>query len=334
LKTIALVSGGLDSLLAAKLVKDQGIEVFALHFNIPFCSRKFTGAYGCADSVKKTADYLGVELRVIDIADEFLPILEKPSFGYGANVNPCIDCKILMLRKCKEYLEELGASFVVTGEVLGQRPMSQHRKALVTIEKESGLDGLVVRPLSARLLEETIPEKEGWLDRQRLLDFNGRGRRPQMALAKNFGFTDYSTPAGGCLLTDPEFAKRIKDLMSHKELDLNNVELLKTGRHFRVSSNAKLVVARDEKEGERLLGLALRGDHFFLPPEDVAGATALGRGVFDDALIKLSASIVGRYFDLFGKTDADIVHSIFLGQEKRNISVSVMQEEELVKLRI
>ncbi|MDD5730063.1 MAG: hypothetical protein PHN57_02930 [Candidatus Omnitrophica bacterium] len=334
MKALALISGGLDSLLAARLVKDQGIGIIALNFHMPFCSREEKFSYGCPDSVRAVADYLGVELKVINIVDEFLSVLENPGHGYGANLNPCIDCKILMLRKCKELLEEFGAGFVVTGEVLGQRPMSQHRQALVTIEKESGIEGLILRPLCAKLLEETIPEKNKWVDRVRLLDLNGRSRKPQMQLARDFGFHDYANPAGGCLLTDPRFAIRVKDLISHKELDAGNVELLKVGRHFRVSDRAKLVVGRDEKENERLLGLARRGDFIFMPPDDVAGATALGRGAFNDELIRGACAITGRYFDRGGNPDAEISYKIFPDEREYRLTVPVMREEDIVKLRI
>lgn len=334
MRAIALISGGLDSLLAARLIKEQGIEIIALYFNIPFYSRKKESIYGCPDSVKKIGDYLGVELRVMNIAEDFLSVLRQPRHGYGSNINPCIDCKILMLRKCKEYMQDFGASFVVTGEVLGQRPMSQHRETLATIEKDSSLEGLILRPLSAKLLEETTLEKEGWVHRDKLLDFNGRGRRPQMDLAEHFGFKDYSNPAGGCLLTDPLFSKRVKDLIEHKNLNLGNVELLKVGRHFRLSKQAKLVVGRDEEEDERLLGLAIQGDYIFLPPGDIAGATALGRGSFNQELIELSCCILSRYFDLFEKTTAEIVYTIFPDKQEHALTVSVMKDEESDRLRI
>lgn len=334
MKALVLVSGGLDSLLAAQLIKEQGIEIIALHFNIAFCSRKQETSYGCPDSVRKTADYLGVEVKIVDIADDFLVLLKNPAHGYGSNMNPCIDCKILMLRKCKQYLQELDAAFVVTGEVLGQRPMSQHRKALLTIEKESGLDGLILRPLSAKLLGETIVEKEGWVNRNLLLNFNGRGRRPQMDLAGHFGMDDYANPAGGCLLTDQGFSGRLKDLMAHNQLNRLNLELLKSGRHFRLSGEAKLVVGRDQKEGERLLSLALEGDYIFMPPLDIAGATALGRGVFSDSLIKLSCSIVSRYFDLSGKKSAEVVYKIFPKEEEKRLNVEVFADSGILEFRI
>lgn len=334
MKAIALVSGGLDSLLAARLVKEQGIDIIAFYFYIPFCSRKENTPNSYSDNIKKVAEDLGVELRIINISEEFMGLLENPRHGYGSNINPCIDCKILMLRKTKEYMQEVQASFVITGEVLGQRPMSQHRRALTVIDEDSDLKGLILRPLSAKLLQETIAEKEGWVCRDKLLNFNGRGRKPQMELAKIFGFTDYSNPAGGCLLTDPLFAKKVRDLIRLKELSFGNVELLKVGRHFRLSDKAKLVVGRDQKENDRLLGLAVQGDYLFLPSENIAGATALARGMLDDELLRLSAGITSRYFDLQGKTDCEVVCRKFPTNEEQRLKVSVINGQEMESLRI
>lgn len=308
MKAIALISGGLDSTLAARLIKEQGIEIVALNFKTLFCLCDRDTTSGCANFAHETADNLGIELKIINVSKEFLDIVRSPKHGYGSNMNPCIDCRILMLKKAKEFMQETAASFIITGEVLGQRPMSQHKQALKIIEKESGLEGLVLRPLSARLLPETIPEEEGWVSRDRLLDFSGRTRKPQIELAKTLNIKDYPCSAGGCLLTDPQFAKRIKDLITHGELTLKNAELLKTGRHFRLSDKAKLIVGRDEKENERLVNLAKTGDYLFTPPYDIAGPTSLGRGIFTEELIRLSCSITCRYCDLNGKKNADIIY--------------------------
>ena len=334
MKAFVLLSGGLDSVLAAQLVKEQGIQVTAVYFAIPFCSRAQLSSYGCPDALRRSAQDLGVELKVISIADDFLKIVENPRHGFGSHVNPCIDCKILMLRKCKEMMEQGKASFVATGEVLGQRPMSQHKGALARIEQDSGLEGLVLRPLCAKLLPPTIPEKEGWISREKLLAFNGRSRRPQMELAKKFNLSEYKTPAGGCLLTDPMFARKVKDLLRQKEFNLHNVELLKCGRHFRVSTHARLVVGRDEKEDERLLGLALQGDYIFLPTDTVAGATALGRGVFDEKSLGLACKILGRYFDLNGKLAAQIVYRRFPEQDEKTATVEVFSDSQIAEYRI
>jgi tRNA U34 2-thiouridine synthase MnmA/TrmU len=299
MKAIVLISGGLDSILASRLIKEQGIGVLPVNFKLPFIKNHPSSL---------ALDNLGKELETIDISGDFLKLLESPEHGFGSNMNPCIDCKILMLKKAKEMMQALGAAFVVTGEVLGQRPMSQHKWALNTIAKNSGLDSLVVRPLSARLLPETIPEKEGWIKRDKLLDFNGRGRLGQIRLAKEFGIKGYAQPAGGCLLTDPEFSKRLKDIMLHRQLNAANVELLKLGRHFRISSAAKLVVGRNERENKKLESLAEEGDYLFYPCAELAGPTSLGRGEFSEDLIQLACAITCRYCDLNGAGSADIIY--------------------------
>ncbi|TRZ50545.1 tRNA 4-thiouridine(8) synthase ThiI, partial [bacterium] len=224
MKTIALISGGLDSILAARLIKKQGFDVIPLHFKIPFCHRDKGISSRENNLISFVKNNLGSDLKISDITSEFLKLLIKPEHGFGANLNPCIDCKIFMLTKAKEMMKELDAAFVITGEVLGQRPMSQHRQALELIEKKSGLEGLLLRPLSAKLLPETIPEKEGWVSRDKLLNFSGRSRKSQINLAQEFRMENYPNAAGGCLLTDPEFAGRLKELIAHRQLSLNNIE--------------------------------------------------------------------------------------------------------------
>lgn len=324
MKAIALISGGLDSALAARLIGEQGIDIVPLYFKIPFCQK--------ADKIT-AANNLRRELKVIDISVDFLNTLKNPEHGYGSNINPCIDCKILMLRKAKELMGDFGASFVITGEVLGQRPMSQHRRALEIIEKKSGLEGLVLRPLSAKLLPETIPEKGGWVKRDKLLNFSGRTRRPQMKLAEDLNIKEYPNPSGGCLLTDPEFTKRLKELIAHQELNLNNVELLKLGRHFRISAQAKLVVGRNEKENERLVNLSQENDYLFFPSDELAGPTSLGRGSFNEGLIKLSCGITCRYCDLNGSDSAEIIYKKNPEEENRE-KISPIKDSLLANLRI
>lgn len=323
MKAVALISGGLDSLLAAKLIQNQDVEVIGLCFQIPFCAAK-----------KEILSHLGIEIKYIDIKEDFLELLKNPRYGFGANMNPCIDCKIFMLQKAKGLMQEFGADFIVTGEVLGQRPMSQHRRTLEIIEKESGLTGLILRPLSARLLPETLPEKEGWVNAEALLDFSGRTRKPQMDLAKELKIEDYPNPAGGCLLTDPEFAKRLKEMMAHQELNMDDVELLKIGRHFRLAVHTKLVVGRDEKENEELVKLAKEGDYLFFPTDELAGPTSLGRGVFDEELIKFSCGITCRYCDLNGKTIAEIIYKRIPQQENKLLSTAAIEDNRLITLRI
>lgn len=329
MKAIALLSGGLDSTLAARFVHEQGIALELLHFKIPFCSRG-----SGADTPSKHIPGIAVGIREIDIGADFLDIVKEPTHGYGSLLNPCIDCKILMLRTAKAIMEDLGVSFIVTGEVLGQRPMSQHKKALKAIEEESGLPGLILRPLSARLLPETIPEKQGWVHRDALLDFQGRGRRPQIALAERLGIMQYAQPAGGCLLTDPQFSLRLKDLIDHEGLSLRNVELLKVGRHFRLGPAAKLVVGRNEKENNTLLGLAEPGDYLFLPPDDMAGPTCLARGVLDEAAIRTCCRVASRYCDLNDCIEASMQYTKLPGSEARVLTVAPAGPDELAGLKI
>lgn len=287
IKALALISGGLDSLLAAKLIHEQGIEVIGLHFNIPFCKLK----------IKETFPDIGIKIIEVDLKTEFLKLIQEPHYGFGSNMNPCIDCKILMFSKAKELMPELGANFIITGEVLGQRPMSQNKQALKLIREKSGLDDLLLRPLSAQFFPPSLAEKEGWVRRDKLLNFNGRRRSAQMHLAKSLGIDKFATPAGGCLLTDPNFSKRLEELLKHKELNLDNLELLKVGRHFRIAEKSRLVVGRDEFENNLLEQLAKPGDYLFRPPENLAGPTCLARGLLNQELINLSAQITSAYTD-------------------------------------
>lgn len=334
MKAFALISGGLDSILAARLIQEQGIEVIPLNFKIPFSARPKKKVSAAQDKLKQISSNLGVALESVDIGSDFLKLILKPRHGFGANINPCIDCKILMLKRAKELMGRFSASFVVTGEVLAQRPMSQHRKALALIGKESGLEGLLLRPLSAKLLDQTIPEKEGWVCRDKLLAFSGRSRRPQIELASKLGVKDYPNAAGGCLLTDPIFTGRLKDLISHQEMSLDNIELLKVGRHFRLSEKAKLVVGRSEEENKELLDLAREGDYLFFPGEDLAGPTSLARGDFNEALIGLSSALTCRYCDLGAESSARINYQLMPGKEKKFLEVQPIASNELAKLRL
>ena len=268
------------------------------------------------------------------MTDEFLAIVNNPVHGYGSNMNPCIDCRILLYKKAKDLMQQEKASFIISGEVLGQRPMSQQRHTLNLIEKEAGLKGLVVRPLSAKLLDPTIPEQEGWIDREKLLAIGGRGRKEQLQLAKTMGINDYPCPSGGCLLTDPEFSRRVKDLILQKALDRAQVMLLRLGRHFRLDVHTKLVVGRNEEENNQLASLAKNGDYLFFPPDDVAGPTALGRGEFSAGLITLSGRILARYFDSKDKTAATVLYKKVPEEGSTLFSVVPLDEERLTALRI
>lgn len=334
MKALALVSGGLDSILAARLIQEQGVEVVPLYFRIPFCPRAKSSASPEEKLAALVNAALGREVRTVDIQDEFLQLLRKPLHGFGANLNPCIDCKILMLRRARGLLEAFGASFVVTGEVVGQRPMSQHRQALAIIERESGLEGLLVRPLSAKILDPTLPETRGWLKRDGLLDFNGRTRKPQIALARAFGITDFPNAAGGCLLTDPCFARKLKDLIQSGAFTSEDIQLLKVGRHFRLSPAAKLVVGRDEGENGQLLASAREGDYLFYPVGEMAGPTSLGRGEFNPGLIALACAVTCRYCDLQGLAAATILYRRVPGPEETRLETAPLAQERLKEICI
>ncbi|MBA4393118.1 MAG: tRNA 4-thiouridine(8) synthase ThiI [Desulfobacca sp.] len=242
IKAVGLLSGGLDSMLAARIILDQGIQVQGVSFVTPF--------FG-AEKARRAAEQLKIPLTVLDITSDHWTMLRKPKYGYGKGMNPCIDCHALMVRKTGEWMETAGLDFLFTGEVLGQRPFSQTRPSLRAVEKESGFLDRILRPLSALLLTETEPEQQGLVDRSRLLDINGRSRKRQMAMAQDYGLNDYPAPAGGCLLTDPNFSVRLKELLAHfPEPQMREVELLKVGRHFRFNWGIKVIIGRNKKENE------------------------------------------------------------------------------------
>lgn len=259
-KAIALLSGGLDSLLAARMVKDQGIEVTGLHLLSPF---------GCKDDVQKAADAIGIPLIVKEKGSAYLDLVKNPRFGYGKNMNPCIDCRVFMFQLADVVRQENGADFLVTGEVLGQRPMSQHRHAFAVIDNNSPVDGLVVRPLSAAILDETIPEKEGWVRREEFLRISGRGRKAQFELAKKFDLKDYSAPGGGCLLTDANFSARLKDFFdaptySGESQKMEQSALLTVGRYFRLTPETRVSLGRNHGENMTLKEKAAHAGGLFV----------------------------------------------------------------------
>ena len=294
MKALALFSGGLDSTLAIKVIQEQGVEVLALNFESCFC--RCDKEKGCGSTIKKMADQLDVAVKIIHLEQDYLEMVKNPKHGYGRNLNPCIDCRIFKLKKAKEYMEQINAAFIITGEVLGQRPMSQHRQALEVIEKESGLERLILRPLSARLLPVTLAEEKGWVKREALFDISGRTRKPQISLASSFGIKDYPCPAGGCLLTDPEFSRRLKDTIKYDQFTINNINLLKTGRYFRVDPSFHFVVGRDENENNRLLRVASSEDIIF-EPAILPGPTGVGRGNFNKELVYKCSRIIAWYTD-------------------------------------
>ncbi|OGU18191.1 MAG: hypothetical protein A2076_11505 [Geobacteraceae bacterium GWC2_53_11] len=293
-KAIALLSGGLDSTLAVKMMLDLGIEVEALNFTSPFCTCTGKNS-GCKSEAVRVAQEYNIPIKVVHKGLDYLEIVRNPVHGYGKGVNPCIDCRIYLLRRAKEYMLESGADFVFTGEVLGQRPMSQRRDTLRVIERESGLEGLLLRPLSARHFEPTIPEKEGWVDRDKLLAIEGRSRSVQMQMAEDLDVKNYPCPAGGCLLTELSFVPKIRDVFDHsEELKLRDFKLLKTGRHFRIGPDSKAVMGRNEADNNHL-------EHARGPGEaaltwmDGNTPVAIIIGEQSHDLVNLSARILLRY---------------------------------------
>ncbi|HEY3277944.1 MAG TPA: hypothetical protein VGJ94_15100 [Syntrophorhabdaceae bacterium] len=298
-KAISLLSGGLDSILATQLVKEQGIEVIALHFTSPFCTCT-KGDKGCGLQAVRTARELDVEVQVRLKGMDYLGIVRSPRHGYGRAMNPCIDCRIFMLREARKVMEETGASFVVTGEVLGQRPMSQRRNTIDLIEKESGLEGLILRPLSAKHFPPTMPEIEGIVDREKLYDIAGRGRKTQYELVDARSLKEFSCPGGGCLLTEPGFVGKLKDLFSHEDaFTMKDVGLLKIGRHFRLKRGLKLILGRNEGENERLAA-AHMVPHILLTPVGFKGPTGLLMGAASNEDLVRAGNIMAFY----GKTDS------------------------------
>jgi len=300
------MSGGLDSNLAVRLVHDMGIEIVGVHFTGPFCMCN-RGSGGCINYARQTADEMGIRFSTVGLGSEYMDIVVHPKHGRGSSMNPCLDCRILMFRRAKRMMEDEGASFILTGEVLGQRPMSQLRDKLRIIEREAGLEGLILRPLSAQHFPPTVAEKEGLVDRDALLDISGRGRRPQIELAEKLHIGDYPCPAGGCLLTDKHFGNRLKEHIGHKGgVEMSDIPLLKLGRHFRLPSGARLVVGRDQPENERLEHLAGNSD-MVLEPTSVMGPTALLTPAPGDAPdIALASQILASYCDGEGEVTVSL----------------------------
>lgn len=330
-KAIALLSGGLDSSLAVRMMLEQGVDVEAVAIKTPFCD--FDCGKGCGHRVKEVADEMGIKLKTVYFGEEYLRMLKDPKHGYGSGMNPCIDCRQMMYGAAKEHMEKTGADFIITGEVLFQRPMSQNNRALHIIENETGLEGKVLRPLSAKHLPPTEAEKSGLIKRENMGDIKGRSRKGQLAMAKHFGIQEPPNAAGGCLLTDPAFSKRIEDAMQHAQdiPSINDIELLKVGRHFRLTQDAKLVVGRNKEENEVMLALAEDAD-VVIEAKDFVGPTCILRGKSDDAVVATAASIALRYSD--APKDAQSKVRIRTGGSEKEVAVSPADNDWLESIRI
>lgn len=303
-KAVALISGGLDSLLAAKVVQQQGVHVEGINFYTGFCVEGHTHAIRKKDRAKPkrnnalwVAEQLGIKLHIVDIIEEYKDIVANPKHGYGANLNPCLDCKVFMVQKAREWIEKNDFDFIITGEVIGQRPKSQRKDTMPVIARESGADQLLLRPLCAKNLEPTTPELEGWVDREKLHDFAGRTRKPQMVLAKQFGFEDYAQPAGGCcFLTDAQYSHKLADMWEargDRKYELDDIMLLKVGRHLRPRPHFKMIIGREDGENKFLHGYRKQYTHLF--PTSHKGPLVLIDGKIKEDELELAAQITARF---------------------------------------
>lgn len=302
-KGVVLFSGGLDSLLAAKILMEQGISVTGFHCLLPFFAPEADPA---ATLTAEYARQIGIPLEFYRCDREYLDMVKNPPHGYGKNMNPCVDCKLFFIRKAIEFMRETGADFIATGEVVGQRPKSQMKNMLRHIEKESGVEGRILRPLSARLLKPTIPELEGMVDRERLYGIAGRGRGPQMELVRKYDIREYASPAGGCLFTDGNIARRVRDLLKyHDDYTPLDFYLLSVGRHFRLHERGKLIIGRNEDENAAMERHGDTHPYFIVP--DFKGPVALVRGSIDERDWDLVATLITRY----GKPDETATMAVY-----------------------
>ncbi len=336
-KAVALVSGGLDSMLAVKVIQQQGVHVEGINFFTGFCVEGHTHAIRKKDRDRPkrnnalwAAEQLGIKLHIVDVSEDYKDVVINPKHGYGANLNPCLDCKGFMVKEAMAWMEKNDFDFIITGEVIGQRPMSQRKDTMPVISKESGAGDLLLRPLCAKLLPETLPEREGWVDRDQLMDFSGRNRKPQMALAERYGFKEYAQPAGGCcFLTDANYSSKLADLWQargEKTYEIDDIVLLKVGRHLRPKPHFKLIIAREEGETNFLRGY--RKNYISMNIVSHNGPISLIDGEPDDEDLELAARLVARYCS--GR-NADIVkvNVIRKSGESTDIDVKPLPADEI-----
>jgi len=343
-KAIALLSGGLDSLLAVRVIQEQGVLVEAVNFYTGFCVEGHTHAIRKKSQKKEkrnnalwSAETLGVKLHIVDISEEYKDIVINPKHGYGQNLNPCLDCKIfmvnqatLMLNRARQLASEGGFDFIITGEVIGQRPKSQRKETMPIIARESGADDRLLRPLCAKNLPPTLPEREGWVDREKLYDFSGRNRKPQIELAHKFGFEDFAQPAGGCcFLTDENYSNKLSDLWrarGEKRYELDDIMLLKVGRHIRPKANFKLIVSREEGENNFLSGY--RNQFINMMTSSHPGPLTLLDGSLSEDDLQLAAQIVARYSK--GRNDEAVVVTVNqLDGSQRDVTVKPFRHDQM-----
>ena len=328
LKAVGLLSGGLDSTLAAQVVRDLGVEVYGAYFAMP---------WGCCDKnlAAEAAQKLGIKFIVFQLDERYLDIVRNPKFGYGTAMNPCVDCRIHMFSRAAKYMQDIEADFVFTGEVLGQRPMSQLRHSMKRIEEGAGLSGKLLRPLSAQLLDPTQLELDGRIDRDKLLNISGRARHEQIKLANEFNITEYRQPAGGCLLTEKDFARRMKDIFQHGYRNFRETIALKWGRHFRITKDFKAVLGRDEEENTSLEAFA-HADDFIMRLADQEGPSLILKGVNpSDEILQMCAGLIQRHSKC--KNDAPQQMQYWNVRNKNNIrfiQAKILVDEEVEKIRI
>jgi tRNA U34 2-thiouridine synthase MnmA/TrmU len=336
-KAVALISGGLDSMLAARMMLDQGVHVEGINYYTGFCVEGHTHAIRNRDKFRPkrnnalwVAEELGIKLHIVDVIEEYKDVVINPKYGYGANLNPCLDCKGFMVRKAREWMEANQFDFIITGEVLGQRPMSQTSRRMPIVVRDSGAFDRLLRPLSARVLEPTLPENEGWVDRSKLGDITGRSRKQQMAMASGMGIEDYAQPAGGCcFLTNPEYSRKLKDLWEsrgEKQYELDDIMLLKVGRHLRPAPSFKLIVCRDEGESNFVRGY--RNRFTYMETISHGGPAALLHGQDGEENRTLAARIIARYSQGRDAEEVEVEISL-LDRDPYRVIVKPLRPDEI-----
>lgn len=336
IKAVSLISGGLDSLLSSKMILDQGIYVEGINFFTGFCVEGHTHAIRRPKNAKPkrnnalwVAEQLGIKLHIIDVIDEYKDVLLNPKYGYGKNMNPCLDCKGFMVKKAKQWLEQHDFDFIITGEVMGQRPMSQRRETMPIVQSQSGAGDLLLRPLSAQHLPATKAEIEGWVNRDELGDFSGRTRKPQMALAQKYGFSDYATPAGGCcFLTDQKYSDKLVDMWEsrgNRDYQLDDLMMLKVGRHIRPNRRFKMIIAREKGEVKFLEGYQNQYSHLY--PTSCRGPIALLDGKPNQSDLKTAARILARYSQ--GRDEAEVKVSVKLNGITQDFCIKPFSTSEI-----